>query len=201
MAEQQKQSKYAGVSKARAQRAANYFRSGGHLLLRIGKVEEGEDKNKIGLVAANGSVVFAYEDHDEVANKVGEEVSEVIKRSNVAFEGRLKALAMAVGNLTEADFDVQEYDGEIFDELMDQDVQPAAGVILEVRAVKVKKQSANNKTDDQLISSDFYTRVDFIRRVGFTEARGIMLAGGVDESDVERLIPGIAAEIVAEAAE
>lgn len=194
MAKQAK-SKYAGVGGARTQRAANYFKPGTHALWRISRIEEGEDRFKTALVAANGTLIFAFEDNS--GNRTGEEVSEVIKRSNVAFEGRLKALAMAAGDLTETDFDQQEYDGEIFDDMVAEE-NPVGGTVVEVRAVSVVKQTAANKKPEDLEAKDRYTRVDFVRRVPFSEVQEVMLAGGIEQDKIDRLIPGIAEEIAAE---
>lgn len=192
------QSKYAGVGAARAQRPANYFKPGGHFLWRVIKVEEGEDRFKNALVAAQGGIIHTFEDSDAASNRVGEEVAEVIKRSNVAFAGRLKALAMAIGDLTEADFEAQEYDGEIFDELVSED-QPGAGVILQVRTVQVLKQAAANKEKPE--PKDYYTRTDFVRRVAFSEVKELLVAAGLDEETIARRVPNIDAEIEAENAE
>ena len=192
------QSKYAGVGAARAQRPANYYRPGLHALVRVLKIEEGEDRFKVGLVAMQGSVIFSFEDSANGANAVGEEVSEVIKRNNVAFASRLKAVAMAVGDLTEADFESQEYDGQIFDELVSDD-QPGAGVVLEVRTSEILKQNAANKATHE--PKDFYTRVDFIRRVPFSEVKEILATAGVSEDIINRRVPNINEEIEREEAE
>jgi len=189
-------SKYAGVGAARAQRPANYFKPGGHFLVRMLGVEEGEDRFKTSLVAAKGVIIHAFEGSEAASNRVGEEVSEVIKRSNVAFAGRLKALAMAVGDLTETDFEEQSYDGEIFDELIGED-QPAAGVILEIRTVKVLKQNAASKATPE--AKDFYTRTDFMRRVSFSESKEVLTAAGLDATAINSRIPNIDAEIAEEA--
>jgi len=190
----QGKSKYAGVSAARAQRPANYFKPGGHFLVRLSKIEEGEDRFKTALVAAVGNVIHAFPDNAPTSNKVGEEVSEVIKRSNVAYEGRLKALAMAVGDLTETDFEEQAYDGEIFDEMVGED-QPAAGVVVEVRTVHVLKQAAATKAADKLEAKDFYTRVDFLRRLLFAEVKETLSMAGLDERTINARVPDIDAEI------
>lgn len=193
-------SRYAGVGAARAQRPANYFKPGAHALIRVLKIEEGEDRFKTSLVATQGLVIHTFDDNATNANRVGEEVSEVIKRSNVAFAGRLKALAMAVGDLTETDFEEQEYDGEIFDELVSED-QPGCGVILEVRSSLVKKQTAASKTDAALEAKDFYTRVDFVRRVPFSETKEILVAAGLDETTINTRVPNIDVEIADESTE
>lgn len=195
------QSKYAGIGAARAQRPANYFKPGFHGLVRILKVEEGEDRFKTTLVACQATVVHLFADADAAnTNKVGEECAEVIKKTNQAYAGRLKALAMAVGDLTEQDFEEQKYDGEIFDELLSED-QPAAGVIVETRSALVKKKAAAEKTAEQLKPSDFYTRVDFLRRVPFGEVKEILAAAGVEERIINQRVPNIDAEIAQEQTE
>lgn len=193
-------SKYAGVSAARAQRPANYFKSGVHALYRVTKVEEGEDKAKTGLVAIQGTIIALFPDSNPNGNQVGEDTQEVIKRTNVAFMGRLKAFAMAVGNLTEANFAEQEYDGQIFDELVGED-QPAAGVIVEVRSSQVIKQTAAGKPLDKLEAKDTYTRVDFVRRLPFSQVQEFLAGQGLDAKVIEQRVPGIAEEIAAEEAE
>lgn len=190
-------SKYAGVGGARAQRPANYFKAGVHGLYRINKVEEGKDKARTDLVAINGTIVHLFEDSLATANQVGDDPSEVIKSTNVAYMGRLKAFAMAVGDLTEEHFAEQEYDGQIFDELMGEE-QPAAGSIVEVRSTQIVKQTAMNKPAAALEPKDTYTRVDFIRRVSFTEVQETLVAAGLDEKAIERLVPGIGEEVKAE---
>lgn len=189
-------SRFAGVAGARAQRASNYFAAGSHVLVRTIKVEEGEDRFRTPLVAGQFQVIHAFE--GSTGNRVGEEVSEILKSTNVAFAPRLKALAMAIGDLTEADFDTQEFDGQIFEELV-SDEQPGAGVILEVRATRIKKQSANGKAEENLTDSDFYTRTDFVRRVSFAETNEVLTAAGLTPEQINRSVPNIAQEIEAEA--
>ena len=193
-----KKSKYAGVAAARAQRAASYFQPGSHILVRILKVEEGEDRFRTPLVAIQTQVVYAFGDNEASGNTVGQEVSEVIKSTNVAYMPRLKAVAMAIGNLTETDFSGQAYDGEIFEELV-SDGQPGAGVIVEVRTTRIRKQAAQGKSDDQLVDGDFYTRTDFVRRLSFAETNEVMTAAGLEVGQINRLVPNIEAEIEAEA--
>lgn len=188
----QNKSKYAGVGGARAQRPASYFKPGFHGLVRILKIEEGVDRFKVELVATPCMVIHAFEDSLSTANRVGEEVAEVIKRTNVAYAGRLKALAMAIGNLTDQDFEAQEYDGQIFDELVSDD-QPGAGAVLEVRTTQVLKQVAASKPSPE--PKDFYTRVDFLRRVSFSEVKETLAAAGVSAEAIGRRVPNIDQEI------
>lgn len=188
-------SRFAGVSGARAQRASNYFAANSHVLVRVIKIEEGQDRFNVPLVAGQFQVIHSFAD---TGNKVGEEVSEVLKSTNVAFAPRLKALAMAVGDLTEADFDNQEFDGQIFEELVSDD-QPGGGVILEVRSTAVVKQAAKSKAPDQLTDGDTYTRTDFVRKVSFAETNEILSANGLTADQVNRMVPNIAQEIEAEA--
>ncbi len=191
-------SKYAGVGATRAQRPANYFRPGGHFLIRVLKIEEGQDRFEVALVAMQGTVVHSFADSAPTTNKVGEDVSEIIKRTNKAYGPRLKALAMTVANLTEADFEEQEEDGEIIDEMVSED-QPAAGVILEVRSTQILKQTAAEKANPE--PKDFYTRVDFIRRVSFSETRDLLLESGLTPELVARRVPNIDLEIENESKE
>ena len=188
-------SRFAGVSGARAQRASNYFAANSHVLVRVIKIEEGQDRFNVPLVAAQFQVIHSFA---ETGNKVGEEVSEVLKSTNVAFAPRLKALAMAVGDLTEADFDNQTFDGEIFEELVSDD-QPGGGVVLEVRSTAVVKQAAKAKAPDQLTDGDTYTRTDFIRKVSFAETNEILTANGLTADQINRMVPNIAQEMEAEA--
>ena len=188
-------SRFAGVSGARAQRASNYFAADSHVLVRVIKVEEGQDRFNVPLVAGQFQVIYNYSD---TGNKVGEEVSEVLKSTNVAFAPRLKALAMAIGDLTEGDFDNQEFDGQIFEEMVGAD-QPGGGVILEVRATAVVKQAAKSKPPEQLTEGDTYTRTDFIRKVSFSETNEVLTAGGYTADQINRMVPSIAQEIEAEA--
>jgi hypothetical protein len=187
-------SRFAGVSGARAQRASNYFAANSHVLVRVIKIEEGQDRFNVPLVAGQFQVIHNYGD---TGNKVGEEVSEVLKSTNVAFAPRLKALAMAVGDLTEGDFDSQEFDGQIFEEMVSDD-QPGGGVILEVRTTAVVKQAAKSKSPDMLVEGDTYTRTDFIRKVSFSETNEILTGGGLTADQINRMVPAIAQEIEAE---
>ena len=56
-----KKSKFAGIAAARAQRPANYFKPGSHMLVRVLKIEEGKDKAGVELVAAGFSVIHLYQ--------------------------------------------------------------------------------------------------------------------------------------------
>ena len=68
---------------------------------------------------------------------------------------------MAVGNLTQDNFDREEYEGEIIEEMVSED-QPCAGRVMEIRALQVIKKDSRSKEDSDLTNKDAYTRIDYV---------------------------------------
>ena len=192
-----KKSKYASVSSARAQSTATYP-TGGHYLWLIQAVEEGVNFKKQDFVANRSTNIFTFEDSVSSIDydrgqtaipptAVGTTLSDVMLLGNVAFDGRIKNLAMAAANLTEADFEAEEYDGQIIDEMVGPD-QPVAGFVVEVRVEQTVKRDAR----DPIENKDTYHKVNYIRRLSFSE---VLETVG---ENVTRLIPNIREEIEAE---
>ncbi len=178
---QKKESKYAGVSGARAQRGGNYVRPG-HFLARIDAVRADKTFKKDEFIAIELTVVHVFPGSDSGIDynrkvpipslTVGEQVSDILKMTNVAFEGRAKAFAMAAGDLGADAFTQEEYPGQIIEQMLVPE-QPLAGTVIEVRAQQVVKKDARAKAETALTNNDVYTRTDYLRNVPIAELAGI----------------------------
>lgn len=168
-------SKYANVSKTEVFGAVNYFNRAGRYIIQMNSVEEGSNHNNVDFIQANmtilksmdGPVSYDYDkrrDGEPIAlemHKVGEEVVDKMMSNNMAFGSNVKKLAMAGGDLTQEDFDNEDHEGQIIEEMVGDD-QPLGGVILEVRATQVVKKPARSKDEEDLTNEDVYTRVDYV---------------------------------------
>jgi hypothetical protein len=202
MAKQEK-SKYAGVSGAKAQRVGNYVKPG-HYLARIDRVEEGQAFKKGPFIAVQFTIVHAFENsvpgfdyNRKVAlalHRAGEDVTDICMLSNVAFESRVKAIALVAGGLTESDFVQEEYPGKIIEDMVDED-QPLAGVVVEIRADTVVKKVAKAKPEEALTNDDVYTRLGYMRRVPASE-----LAEILEDRELQKFFPDLEEQLAEEAA-
>ena len=208
--EKPKKSKYAKVSSAKPQRAANYPRPG-HYLVRIDAIREDEDSKNIGYIANEMTNVHTFADSEPGYNyvkkapmplhKVGETFTDVIKSGNVAFAQRTKGLAMAVGNLTQDDFDKEEYEGEIIDQLVSEDA-PGAGKVLEIKVQQRIKKDSRSKAESELGENDQYTTIGYVRCVPFSEVAEILEEEGkLTKDQILKFFPDIKEAIEAEGAE
>jgi len=68
---------------------------------------------------------------------------------------------MTVGDLTSEDFDNEEFEGQIIEEMVGEE-QPLAGRIVEIRAVQVVKKPQREKDEEDLKNEDCYTRIDYV---------------------------------------
>lgn len=206
-------SKYAGVGGARPQMAAIYPNAG-HYLIRVDTAEEGQNFKKEDFIAVRYTVLKVFGDsvlgidydrstEDNMVeippNSVGQSVSDLMKISNIAFAGRIKAFTMVATDCTEAQFEQEEYDGQIIDELVSEE-QPAAGVVLELRVEQVVKQNARDRAAGDLKNENVYTKNNYIRRLSFAETLE-MLGDDVARKFIPDIDEEIAAEVDAEAAE
>ena len=199
----QQQSKYAKVAGARAARGANYMRPG-HYLARIEAVREDKAFKKGDYVAIEMTVVATFADAVQgfdynrkvqlPFHGVGENVSDVIMQTNIAAESRIKAFAMAAGDLTEEDFQSEAYPGATIDELVGE-TQPVAGAVVEIRAQTVIKKESRAKAESALTNDDIYTRLDYVRRVSFAETKTLL-----EPKVIDRLFPDLEAQIAEEQA-
>ncbi len=169
-------SKYANVSKTEVFGNVNYFNRAGRYLILVNSIEDGENHNNILFVQANLRILKVYEngpesfDYDKRKDgepralshhKVGEEVVDKIMSNNKAFGSNVKGLAMAVGDLTQEDFDNEAYEGEIIEDMVAEE-QPLAGRVVEIRAVQVVKKPQREKDEEDLKNEDCYTRIDYV---------------------------------------
>ncbi|KKL07127.1 hypothetical protein LCGC14_2589120, partial [marine sediment metagenome] len=119
-------SKYAKVSTAEVFGDVNYFNRAGRYLVLINSIEEGENHNNIAFVQSNMTILKVEDsgprsyDYDKrkkgdpvelAPHGVGEEVVDKIMSNNIVFASNLKRLAMTVGDLTQDDFDGEDYEG------------------------------------------------------------------------------------------
>jgi len=186
------ESKYAKVSGARAQRGGNYVKPG-HYLARIDAVREDKAFKKGEFLAFEMTIVHVFAgsetgfDHNRkvpmTVHSVGEQVTDILMMTNVAFEGRAKAFAMAAGDLTAEAFTEEEYPGQIIEQMVAAE-QPLAGRVLEIRAQQVIKVAGRAKAETTLTNNDVYTRIDYLRRVPLPE-----LAGVVDDKVIAKFFP------------
>ena len=169
-------SKYAKVSKAEVFGDVNYFNRAGRYLILVNSIEEGENHNNILYVqnnmtvlhvAATGPRSYNYDkrkggDPVEMApHNVGEEVVDKIMSNNIVFGSNLKRLAMTIGDLTQEDFDNEEYEGQIIEEMVSEK-QPLAGRVIEVIAKQIVKKPKRDVDEEDLTNDDVYTRVDYV---------------------------------------
>ena len=196
--------RFGDASKARAHRSANYPRPG-HYLVRLDAVREDTDKSKTTFIAVEQTCVKVYEDSQPgfdygkktpmALHRVGETFADIIKRTNVAFGPRLKAVAMCAGNLTEEDFATEEYEGAIVDQMLHAD-QPCAGYVLEIVIKSVIKKDKRDIPEEQLGSKDFYQTIDYVRRLSFGEVQEEL--AGMNPAQVARLFPDLEQQIADE---
>lgn len=200
MSKKAPKSKYASVSGATVSRRANYIRPGRYLV-RVDRFEEGQNRKKQDFVVSQMTVVNVSEtavpgrdydrDRDLPLHSVGEEISDLMMVANIAFEQRVKGFVMAAGDLTQEDFDEEEYEGALIDAAVAED-QPLAGYTVEVLAEQIVKQGAS----EPYSNDDVYTRCTYIRRVPASE-----LAEHLGEKDLTRFYPDLDEKIAAEAEE
>lgn len=168
-------SKYAKVSTTDVFGSVNYFNRAGRYLVLVNSIEEGENHQNVLFIQANLRIVKVMEgdpsfDYDKrknnepvalSAHKIGEEVVDKMMSNNQAFGSNVKRLAMAAGDLTQEDFDKEEYEGQIIEDMVDTE-QPLAGRVIEVRAVQVVKKVNRNLDEEDLRNEHVYTRVDYV---------------------------------------
>lgn len=199
MAEEQKKSKYAKVSGAKASKGGNYGRPGHYLVLVTTVREIVKGNTEVPGVVAEMTNLHTFEDSrlgrnfesktDIPTLKAGEDFAEVFMSDNDAYGPRLKNFAIAaMGATSEEQFDEsEEYPGENFDELVGE-AQPGAGAVLELVAIQVVKKDAKTKSDDELkTAKDTYTRMDFKRKLSDDEIRKT-----VSPAIVARFLPKLA---------
>lgn len=193
--------KYADVGGARAQRPANYIRTG-HYLARIDRVEEGTTFKKEDFVAANLTILKVFPDSQEgfdydrkvktPLHAVGEAVTDFMAVQNVAFNGRIKGFASIAGDLNESDWAQENPKGSIVGEIVGA-TQPLSGVVVEIRADLRVKKEAKAKPEAALTGKDVYTQTGYVRRVPFAELKELL-----DEATIARHLPDLEASIAAE---
>ncbi|CAK9074182.1 Uncharacterized protein (Fragment) [Durusdinium trenchii] len=189
------QSKYAGVSGARVSRDGNYIR-GGHYLLLVERIEEGQTFKKQDFVAIQQNVLHVFDDSEpgydydrkveQPLHRVGESVTDMNMLGNVAFESSMKAFALVAGDMTEEELlEREEYPGQMIEEMV-SDEQPLAGAIVEVVARTVIKKDSRAKGEENLSNKDIYTRVAYRRVWSDEEAREFLPAEIAD-----RFLPAV----------
>lgn len=186
MAEEQKKSKYAKASGAKASKGGNYGRPGHYLALVTAVREFTKTQGDVPGVAAEMTNLHTFEDSrlgrnfesktDIPALKVGEDFVETFLSTNAAYGPRLKNFAIAALNAeSEEAFDKAEaYPGENFEELVGEE-QPGAGKVLELVAIQTIKKDSKTKSDADLkTANDTYTRMDFKRQLKDDEIRKVI---------------------------
>lgn len=195
-------SKYAKVSAAEVFGDVNYLNRAGRYLVLINSIEEGENHNNILFVQSNMRILKVFEngpesyDYDKrkggepvalAHHAVGEEVVDKMMSNNIAFGSNVKRIAMTLGDLTQKDFDNEEFEGEIIEEMVSSD-QPLAGSVVEIRAKQVVKKPQRDKDEEDLRNEDCYTRIDYVERLDGEDIKDeldseIIEQYGIDTSD------------------
>lgn len=200
--------RYGNVSGAKPQRASNYLRPG-HYVVQVSAVKEDTAFKKGDFVAVEMRVVHVFADStpgydyarkaDTPCHSLGEEVSDIMMVSNVAFEQRLKAFVMNAGGLTEEDFANEEYPGQLIEAALG-DEQPIAGTLVELRCETVVKKDARDKAEADLKNENIYTRPNYVRTLAASELLELAQEAGT-ENTIRRLISNLDEMIEAESAE
>lgn len=198
MAEEQKKSKYAKVSGAKASKGGNYGRPGHYLVLVTAVREFIKTQGEIPGIAAEMTNLHTFEDSrlgrnfeskaDIPTMKLGEDFVETFLSTNAAYGPRLKNFAIAaLGAENEQAFDdAEDYPGQNFEELVGEE-QPAAGRVLELVAIQTIKKDSKTKSDADLkTATDTYTRMDFKRQLSDDEIRKV-----VSPAVLQRFLPHI----------
>lgn len=178
-------SKYAKVSLAEVFGDVNYFNRAGRYLALVNSIEEGENHNNVLFVQANLRILKVFEngpesyDYDKRRNgepvliaphTVGEEVVDKMMSNNQAFGSNVKRIALTVGDLTQEDFDNEEFEGKIIEEMVSVE-QPLAGRVVEIRAKQVVKKPQRDKDEEDLRNEDCYTRLDYVELLDYEDIK------------------------------
>lgn len=196
-----KSSKYAKAS-AEAPSARMNFPRPTHALIRIDSVREQKTRGGEGITAEltvlkvlSTPQATDYETGAPYApHTPGEAMHDRMLDTNVGQDRWIKTLVLTASGLTDEEFqEAEEYPGQAIEQALSED-QPLAGAVIEMRAVPVIKEKAQNKAEEDLGKGDAYVRSDFLRVIRFADVASLF-----DEDEVARFFPNLD-ELVAEEA-
>lgn len=142
--------------KARASGGAfKYFEEGTHYA-RVNSVKQFTDRSEVEAVAMDAVVLHTT----SPLMKPGETRNWMTGADKKdVYAGNVKALLMAVNNMTEGELDeMTDEDFEMLCKLTFEETQSGAGVILKIETVKTRKKDAKNKPWAECTDKDVYNR-------------------------------------------